>query len=181
MSAVPAGKCQGSTSVRLWPLSSKSFPLTIRHLSHVTASYKIHRKEFQAKRSLPMHATYLVQLILCALMTLITCHKMLFITQLSPPPVNSKYSLDYSVIKRVVKYEGCIVTYRPSARQLLRKQIPTEAYERNNRTSIARQQITKQAFSTIERLCFLCGPCRGVIRGQRRLFELGPTVIKIWS
>jgi hypothetical protein len=63
-----------------------------------------------------------------------------------------------------------IVTYRPIARQRLGKHIPAEAYARN-RTSIARQQISKQAFSTIQRLCFLLGPCRWVIKRQRRSFE----------
>jgi hypothetical protein len=43
---------------------------------------------------------------------------------------------------------------------------------RNNMTSITRQRISKQAFSTTERLCFLRGPCRGVIKGQRRSFGL---------
>jgi hypothetical protein len=63
------------------------------------------------------------------------------------------------------------MTCIPIARQRLGKHIPAEAYARNNRTSIARQRISKQAFSTIERLCFLRGPCRGVIKGQRRSFE----------
>jgi hypothetical protein len=57
-----------------------------------------------------------------------------------------------------------IVTYRPIARQRLGKYIPAEACARNNRTYIARQRISKQAFSTIERLCFLHGPCKVVIR-----------------
>jgi hypothetical protein len=35
----------------------------------------------------------------------------------------------------------------------------SRAYARNIRTFIARQRISKQAFSTIERLCFLRGPC----------------------
>jgi hypothetical protein len=38
-----------------------------------------------------------------------------------------------------------IVTYRPIARQRLGEHIPAGANERNNRTSIARQQISKQA------------------------------------
>jgi hypothetical protein len=39
--------------------------------------------------------------------------------------------------------------------------------------SLARQRVSKQAFSTIrvERLCFLRDPCRGVIKEQRRSFE----------
>jgi hypothetical protein len=38
--------------------------------------------------------------------------------------------------------------------------------------------ISKQAFSTIERLCFLRSPCGGVIKGQRRSFEL--VVVENW-
>jgi hypothetical protein len=64
------------------------------------------------------------------------------------------------------------VTYRPIARKRFGKRIRTEAYERNNRTSIARQRISKQALSTIERLYSLRGPCRGAIKGQRMSFEL---------
>jgi hypothetical protein len=59
-----------------------------------------------------------------------------------------------------------IVTCIPIARQRLDKHIPAEAYTRNNRTSIAGQRISKQAFSTIEWMCFLRGPCRGVIKGR---------------
>jgi hypothetical protein len=70
-----------------------------------------------------------------------------------------------------------IVTYRPIARKRLCKHLPAGANARN-RTSIARQRISKQAFSTIERLCFLRGPCRGDIEGQRRSFEL--VVVKNW-
>jgi hypothetical protein len=43
------------------------------------------------------------------------------------------------------------VTYRLIGRQRLDKHIPAEANTRNNTTSIARQQISKQA-STIESL-----------------------------
>jgi hypothetical protein len=68
------------------------------------------------------------------------------------------------------KYFYHTVTYRPIARQGLGKHIPAE-YARNTKTSITRQQISKQAFWKIERLCFLCVPCRGVIMGQRRSFE----------
>jgi hypothetical protein len=35
-------------------------------------------------------------------------------------------------------------------------------------TSIARQRISKQAFSTTEKLRFPRGPCREVIKEQRR-------------
>jgi hypothetical protein len=63
------------------------------------------------------------------------------------------------------------VTYRPTARQRLGKHISAEAYELNNMTSISRQRICKQAFSTIQTLWFLRGPCREVIKGQRMLFE----------
>jgi hypothetical protein len=65
-----------------------------------------------------------------------------------------------------------IVTYRPIVRQRFGKHIPAEAYARNNRKSIAKQRISKQAFSTIEGLCFLRGPCQGVVKGQKRSFEL---------
>jgi hypothetical protein len=43
-----------------------------------------------------------------------------------------------------------IVTYRPIARQRLGKHIPTGASALNNRTSVARQEISKQASLTIE-------------------------------
>jgi hypothetical protein len=68
------------------------------------------------------------------------------------------------------------VTYRPTARKRIGKHIPAEAYARKNRTSINRQRISKQA-STIERLCFLRGPCRWIIKGQRGSFEL---VVENW-
>jgi hypothetical protein len=42
------------------------------------------------------------------------------------------------------------VRYRPIAKQRLGKDIPAEANERNNRTSIARQRISKYASLTIE-------------------------------
>jgi hypothetical protein len=58
-----------------------------------------------------------------------------------------------------------IVTCRPVTRQRLDKHIPEEAYERNDRTSISIQRISQQAFSKIETLCFLRGPCRGFIKG----------------
>jgi hypothetical protein len=61
----------------------------------------------------------------------------------------------------------------PFARQRLGKHIPAEAYARNNRTSVARQRISKQAFSTIERFCFLRNPCWGVLmKKEGRLREL---------
>jgi hypothetical protein len=63
-----------------------------------------------------------------------------------------------------------IVTCIPIARQRVGEHIPAGAYERNNRTSIARQRISKQAW-TIEGLCFLRSPWRGVIKGQRMSFE----------
>jgi hypothetical protein len=43
-----------------------------------------------------------------------------------------------------------IVTYRPIARQRLRKQIPAEANARNNRMSITRERISKHESLTIE-------------------------------
>jgi hypothetical protein len=49
---------------------------------------------------------------------------------------------------------NCTMMYRHTARERLDKHIPEEAYEHKNRTSIARQQIIKQAFSTIERPFF---------------------------
>jgi hypothetical protein len=58
----------------------------------------------------------------------------------------------------MIHYSENIVMYRPIARQRLDKHIPAEAYYRNNGTSIARQRINKQTFSTIERLCFLRDP-----------------------
>jgi hypothetical protein len=61
-----------------------------------------------------------------------------------------------------------IVTYRHIARQRL---APAEGYA-HNMMPIARQRICKQAFSTLERLCFLCGPLRGVVKGQRKSFDL---------
>jgi hypothetical protein len=42
------------------------------------------------------------------------------------------------------------VTYRPIARQRVGKHIPAGANARNNRTSIARQRISKHASITIE-------------------------------
>jgi hypothetical protein len=64
------------------------------------------------------------------------------------------------------------VAYRPLAMQRLGKDA------RKNRTSIARQRISKQALSTIERLRFLRGPCRGIIKRQRKSFEL--VVVENW-
>jgi hypothetical protein len=49
------------------------------------------------------------------------------------------------------------------ARQRLGEHIPAETNGRNNTTSIARQRISNHTSSTIERLCFLRGACRGVI------------------
>jgi hypothetical protein len=43
-----------------------------------------------------------------------------------------------------------IVTYRPIAKQRLGKHIPAEANARNNRTSIARQRISKHYSLSIE-------------------------------
>jgi hypothetical protein len=42
------------------------------------------------------------------------------------------------------------MTYKPIARQRLGKHIPTGANELNNRTSVARQRISKHASLTIE-------------------------------
>jgi hypothetical protein len=63
--------------------------------------------------------------------------------------------------------------------QRLGKLLPAETNTRNNRMSIARQRISKQTSSTIQRLCFLHGPCRGVIKGQSRSCELN--FIRSWE
>jgi hypothetical protein len=55
--------------------------------------------------------------------------------------------------------------------------IPAEVYAHSDRTSIARHWISKQAFWTIETLCFVCGPCWGDIKGQRKSFE---SVVENW-
>jgi hypothetical protein len=70
------------------------------------------------------------------------------------------------------------VTHRPIARQQLGKNIPAEAYACNNRTPIAKQRISREAFWKIESLCFLRGPHRGVLKGQKRSLEL--EVVEIW-
>jgi hypothetical protein len=54
--------------------------------------------------------------------------------------------------------------YRPVARQRFCKHIPAEAQAAKNWTSIARQGASKEASSTIERLCFLRSPSRVVIK-----------------
>jgi hypothetical protein len=71
----------------------------------------------------------------------------------------------------VFSYIYMCVTYRLIARQRLGKDILASANARSNRKAIVRQRISKQAFSTIERLCFLRGPCGDVIKGQRKSFE----------
>jgi hypothetical protein len=63
------------------------------------------------------------------------------------------------------------------ARQRLGKQIPAETYVGKNRTPIVWQRIGKQTFSTIEKLCFLRGPGRWVIKGQKLSLE---SVVKNW-
>jgi hypothetical protein len=63
------------------------------------------------------------------------------------------------------------MTQRTIARQGLGKHILAQVYAHNNRTSIASQQTSKEAFSTREGLCFLLG-LSWVIKGQRRSFEL---------
>jgi hypothetical protein len=62
-----------------------------------------------------------------------------------------------------------ILMYRTIAKQWLSKHITAEAYTLI--TSIARQRVSKQTFSTIEWLRFLRGPCRGIIKGQRSSSE----------
>jgi hypothetical protein len=69
------------------------------------------------------------------------------------------------------------VKYRPTARKRLGKHIPVEACSRNDGPSIDRQRISKQAFLTIERLYFLRGLCRRLIKGQRRSLEV---VVENW-
>jgi hypothetical protein len=61
------------------------------------------------------------------------------------------------------------VKYWSIARQRLGKHIPAEAYVRNNRSSIAMQRISKQAYLPIERLCFLRRPYRGVIKETKNV------------
>jgi hypothetical protein len=61
-----------------------------------------------------------------------------------------------------------IVTYGPITRQRLGKHFPSEAYARNNRTFNDRRRISKQSFSTTEKLWFLRGPCLEVTKGQMR-------------
>jgi hypothetical protein len=75
-----------------------------------------------------------------------------------------------------------IVTCIQIARQRLCKHIPAEAYARNNRTPISMQRISKRTLSTIESLCFLRVPCRGVIKEQRGSFELvvGENWVQFW-
>jgi hypothetical protein len=51
------------------------------------------------------------------------------------------------------------------------KHIPAEGWARNTMTAITRQRISKQAFSKIERLCFLRVPCREIVKRQIRQFE----------
>jgi hypothetical protein len=64
------------------------------------------------------------------------------------------------------------VTCIPIARQRLGKHIPAGANERNNRTSITRQRSCKHGFPTIERLCFLWGPCEVVIKRSSEADEI---------
>jgi hypothetical protein len=56
-----------------------------------------------------------------------------------------KVLIDVYILKYIY-----IVTYRPIARQQLSKHIPAEASVRNNRTSIAKQRISKHATLTIQ-------------------------------
>jgi hypothetical protein len=62
--------------------------------------------------------------------------------------------------------EKNIVTHRPIVRQRFGKHIPAESYARSDRSSIVRQWISKQAFSTIVRLCFLRRPAEGLYRDK---------------
>jgi hypothetical protein len=74
-----------------------------------------------------------------------------------------------------------IVPYRPITRQRLGKHFPAGANALKNRTSIPRQRINKHVFSTTEWLCFLRGPCRGDIKGQRKSFELDvKKLVEFW-
>jgi hypothetical protein len=67
------------------------------------------------------------------------------------------------------------------ARQRLGKQVPAEMNARNNRrvffcavltATVGMQRCDKHVSSIIERLCFLCGPCRGVIKGTKKIVWL---------
>jgi hypothetical protein len=60
--------------------------------------------------------------------------------------------------------------------QRLDKHIAAEPCARRNRTSVARQQISKQTL-TIKGLCVLRGSFWEVITGQRRSFE---RVVENW-
>jgi hypothetical protein len=74
-----------------------------------------------------------------------------------------------------------IGTHISIARQRLGKNIPVEGYAHNNRTPIIRQRISKQAFSTIQRLCFPRVPCQAVIKGQTRSFgEVVMNWVEFW-
>jgi hypothetical protein len=68
----------------------------------------------------------------------------------------------FPIVKIMVSFlRSCyqrIVTCIPIARQRLGNHCPAEANARNSRTSIGRQRIYKQAFSTVERLCFWSVP-----------------------
>jgi hypothetical protein len=66
-----------------------------------------------------------------------------------------------------------IVTYRPIARQRLDKHIPAGAKAANNRMSIARQVISKQALGMNNRgaVFSVWSVLRGY-KGQRRSFHL---------
>jgi hypothetical protein len=85
--------------------------------------------------------------------------------------VSCSYSTDTPYSPVVGPWWYHIVRYRTIPSQRLGKHIPAQAYARKNRTSIDRQWICKQSFSTIERICFVRGRCRRVIKGQRRSFE----------
>jgi hypothetical protein len=57
-----------------------------------------------------------------------------------------------------------IVTYMSTARQRLGEHIAARANVHNNRTCIARRRLSKQTFSTLERLCFVRGLCEVVVK-----------------
>jgi hypothetical protein len=70
-----------------------------------------------------------------------------------------------------------IVTYRPVARQLFGKHIPAVATPATKgRPLLGNGSVNKPCQQ--QRGCFLRGPCRGVIKGQRRSLER--VVVENW-
>jgi hypothetical protein len=82
--------------------------------------------------------------------------------------IHNLFSLLFQQAQFTVEDCETTVTYRPIARQRVDKRITAEAYARNNRTFIARQRISKQAFSIIQRLF----SARSVSRGYKGFVPL---------